>query len=390
MKRRIFGYLLREGLGPNLVRTFAGSAGIRIAGMILGFLVGVQLARGLGASGYGMYGLAMSVISLLMIPVEFGLPQLVTREVALAHFHRDDARMHSVITWAGRIVVLLSLILVLGISIGWLILGYLVESKLLYTLVAGILLIPIVALANITGAALRGMQYIVRGQVPEIVLRPAFFSALLFVVTLMHSPGLTPASAMAMHTVAAALTLVCVMSIFRVAVSAEFHKARCIFKTKDWLKSTVPMALTEAMRVLLGNFSILIMGVMAEPLAVGVFRVASSMGLLLNMTVSLVHVASGPIISRLHASQDKVRLQELLGWLALTMVGGVAILTLPFVFFGERLLGMVFGLEFSVSNDALLVLSVGTIVGSAFGPGATLLNMTGHEQRVTRGLGFSL
>lgn len=55
-------YLAQDGLGPLLVKAFLGSAGLRIAGMGFGFLVGVQLARGLGADGYGVYGLAMSIV----------------------------------------------------------------------------------------------------------------------------------------------------------------------------------------------------------------------------------------------------------------------------------------------------------------------------------------
>jgi len=390
MIQRAFSYLSRGDLGPTLIRAFAGSVGLRIAGMALGFLVGVQLARGLGAAGYGVYGLAMSVVSLVMIPAEFGLPQLVTREIAAGHARQDLAHVRGVFVWANRVVLILSLaIFVVGLA-GWLFFGDQLNEDLRYALLAGAFLVPTVALANLRGAALRGMEQIVRGQIPEVVMRPAIFSVLLFGVSVVLPSGLTPSFAMVMHAVAVALTLVLAAYMLRAAFPTGRSGVPSRSTTKAWLHSSIPMAFTEAMRALQGNFSILILGVLATTATVGIFRVASSMSLLINMPVALIHVVSGPIISRLHASQDMNRLQKLIGWTTLSMVVGSACMTIPFFFFGQEILGLLFGSEYSPSNASLLILSVGTVVGSAFGPGATLLNMTGHEKRVTRSLGLSL
>lgn len=294
MIQRAFSYLSRGDLGPTLIRAFAGSVGIRIAGMALGFLVGVQLARGLGAAGYGVYGLAMSIVSLVMIPVEFGLPQLVTREVASGYARQDSAYIKGVFAWANHVVLILSLaIFVIGL-VAWLFFGDRLNEDLRYALLAGAFLIPTVALANLRGAALRGMQQIVRGQIPEVVLRPAIFSVLLFGMAMVLPSGLTPSAAMAMHAVAIALTLVFAAYMVRAVFPTVRTEVPSRSTTKTWLHSTIPMALTEAMRVLQGNFSILLLGALTTTVAVGIFRVASSMGLLLNMPVSLIHVVSVP------------------------------------------------------------------------------------------------
>jgi O-antigen/teichoic acid export membrane protein len=54
------------------------------------------------------------------------------------------------------------------------------------------------------------------------------------------------------------------------------------------------------------------------------------------------------------------------------------------------LLGLVFGNGFVPAAQTLKVLAAGAIIGSAFGPNAALLNMTGHERRVTRAVSMSL
>src|SRR4051812_45457231 len=81
---KLKSYLSGQGLGAVLVRAVFGSASLQIVGMALGFLVGIQLARGLGTEGYGIYAFGMSVAAVVGIPTEFGLPQLMTREIAVA------------------------------------------------------------------------------------------------------------------------------------------------------------------------------------------------------------------------------------------------------------------------------------------------------------------
>jgi O-antigen/teichoic acid export membrane protein len=391
MIQRLAAYLCHGGLGPTLIRALAGSAGIRIIGMAFGFLVGVQLAHGLGAAGYGVYGVAMSVISMVTIPIEFGLPQLVTREVSSAQVRQDWEIIRGILGWATRTITLLSVTMAMAGLAAWLLFREKLSDELVYALLPGLLLVFLVPLGNLRGAALRGLQQIVRGQVPEIILRPAVFSSLLLIVSLLLPNALTPALAMAMQVVAAAVTLMAVtLMLQRVFPAMQQIASPMLTDNKAWLSSALPMALTEGMRVFHGNVSILMLGALSTLPMVGVFRVATSMSLLLMMPASLINVVCAPLFSRLHASADHTRLQKMLGWVAAAMVFGVAGLTLPFVFFGERLITTVFGVDFQASNTALLILGIGMLAGCAFGAGATLLNMTGHEKRVAFSFGVSL
>lgn len=390
MIQRLRAYLALDGLGPTLVRALSGSAGLRIVGMGFGFLIGVQLARGLGAAGYGVYGIAMSIISLITIPTEFGLPQLVTREVAAAQVRGDGALIRGILNWANRIVILLSLSMAAAGLVAWLLFKERFSYGVAIALLAGLPLVPLVALGNLRGAALRGLQQIVRGQLPDVVLRPSLFSLLLLLATLLIPAGLNPALAMALQVAAAGLTLVVAAILLRRLLPAAQSTTVSATRTKLWWKSAMPMALSEGMRILSGNLSILLLGVLSTTAVVGIFRVASSMGILLSMPVTLVHVVSAPIFSRLHAAGEQKRLQRMLSWVAAAMVLGVGVVTIPFVLLGSKLMAMVFGAEFGASNVPLLILSTGTLIGSAFGAGAILLNMTVHERRVTRAFGFSL
>lgn len=111
--------------------------------------------------------------------------------------------------------------------------------------------------------------------------------------------------------------------------------------------------------------------------------------LLINFSVSLFNVVGAPI-ARLHAQGDQARLQRLFSWVALGMVSGTLLLTLPFFFAGVPLLSTVFGEEFGDANTPLLILCGGALLNAFFRANAALLILTGHQVRVTRASGVSL
>jgi len=150
------------------------------------------------------------------------------------------------------------------------------------------------------------------------------------------------------------------------------------------------MALTEGMRVLQGHLIILLLGVISTVSLVGVFRVASSVSLMIAVPVTLFNIVNAPLIARLYKDRDYGRLQKLLTWTASLMTFSTLLLVSPFFFAGEFILGTIFGAEFSQSNSVLLLLFFGVLSNSVFGCNAALLNMTGYQARVTRASFLSL
>ncbi|MBB6599046.1 oligosaccharide flippase family protein [Luteimonas sp. MC1825] len=381
--------LARPGLGRTIINAVLGSAGLRMAGMGLGFLVGVQLARGLGAEGYGIYGVAMSVLTVLMVPAEFGMPQLLIREVGAAQVNEDWGRMHGVTRWASRAAWLSSAVISVAV-LGWIIAtDRAFEMPLTLTLLAGLSMVPLAVLGRQKGAAVLGLQHIVKGQLPDSVVRPAVFSLLLLIAHL-FALRLSPALAMLLGTLSAAVAFVVVVAMYKRLLPTAVHHAAPISDSRRWWASAMPMALTEGMRSLQGNLATLVMGAMAPAAAVGVFRVAVSVSIAISLPVSLFTMIGSPLIARLHAQGDAARLQRLLGWLALGMTAGSILLALPFIIAGGALMARVFGDEFGASTAPLLILCAGGIVYSMLGPAVVVLNMSGYERKVSRAFGISV
>lgn len=379
-------YVGASGLGPFLIRSTAGSGAVQISGMLLTFLVGVQLARGLGVEGYGIYGIAMAIISLASVPGEYGLPRLVTRDVAAAAAGDERTKMFSVLRWADRAGLQIGLATALVLALLALALGGR-SSPAATAILWGAPIVPLVALARIRGAALQGLHHIVRGQIPFLLFRPLAFAILLFAMFSLL-PGAGAPQAMALNAVTAA---------FAVVLGHHWLKSRLPARTAEpglpatgRLKSALSMALADGLR--LGHFQLaaLLLGVLGSASAVGLFRLATSTIVVVALPITLVSMVAAPVVARLFAEGDNRRLQQLCTRSAQMMTVSVVMLTIPLVLWGEQLISFVFGADYAPAAPALLILAAGQVVTAAFGLNAGLLTMTGHEHRVTRAMLWGL
>ena len=376
----------RGGLKPYLIRALAGSGALQAAGMAATFLVGLQLARGLGPGGYGQYGIAMAMLTLAAVPSEFGLPQLVTREVAAASAREQRERLFGVIAWADRVVLTLAIPLSVLIAAGaWLVL----ESRIVAVAVAvGAFAIPLVAFAKIRGAALQGLHFVVLGQTPITLLRPLLMSLMLAVLFLLM-PGADASEAMALNVVTAAVAVVFAHAWLRGRLPRP-RPTRVEQDKSGWLRSAWPMATTAGIRTFQPQIGILLLGLLASSHEVGIFRVALSTAVMVAVPIGLINTVIGPQLARLHAEGDRRRLQQLCSRSAQLMTATVLMLALPFLLYGAPLLSLVFGEDFAPANIALMILCLAQLASAMFGPNALLLVMAGSERRVTRAIAAAL
>ena len=391
MLQRARHFYSGAGRGSILFRALVGSMGLRLVGMGFGFLVGVQLARGLGPAGYGVYGLAMSAIALLMVPTEFGIPQLVTREVAAAQSSGDDSLLPRLLRWSARFVLVNALALgtiaaiVFGLGV------FELSAELRISLWWGLALLPIVAASNILSAALRGLHRVVEGQIAELLIRPGVFSMMLvFPLLWMGNASLTPSLAMALNVVAAALGAIFVIERLWPYLKSPAPVSVTISNGKGWWASAMPLALSEGMRIFSGHLAILVLGAMAPADEVGMYRVAFGVYTVATLPSALLNVACSPMLAALHQEGRRDAIQRLNGWMMLILAAAALLCMAPFLISGEQILSIVFGQAYAASNSILLVLLVGEVVASLLGHPTIVLNMLRHDRVVTRFSLFSL
>src|SRR5690606_27924932 len=123
---------------------------------------------------------------------------------ALAHW----AEMKGVWLWSGSAIIVVSLVIyVIALLVEWQFFNGIMSGGASAAFFFGLFMSLLVAMGNVRGAALRGLGFIVRGQLPEGLIRPFLFCVFIIIVAML-SRKLTPTSAMALHLVAAAVAFV--------------------------------------------------------------------------------------------------------------------------------------------------------------------------------------
>jgi O-antigen/teichoic acid export membrane protein len=372
-------YLLRDVMASSTLIQFLGLAATT--------LIGIQLARGLGVSGYGEYGIAFAAISLLGIPGELGLPRLVMREVASAHAHDDNPALFGILAWANR-TVLLTCACLMVMTAAYILLRFGTDLPSVYlAILVGIPLLPIAAATSIRTNALMGLHQYRKGQVPVLLARPMLFSILLFALFEFQADA-SAADAMALNVLTAVAALIMAGRWLRGCLPAG--PPGLVERGGDWLKSGLSLALVDGLRLLHGQIGILLLGILASSHEAGLFRVAVSAVLVVAVPVTIVETVTSPQFARLFRLKDTGQLQRLATRAARLTSIGLFATCLPVLLFGRALISFFFGPEFEPAFYPLVVLCMGQLLNGLFGMNLGLLMMGSQEKRLTRAMAIAI
>lgn len=377
------------GLKRQLLRAARGSVLLRVVALASTMATSVVLARALGSSAYGTYAYVFAIVTLLALPSQVGIPTLLVRETAKAQAHEDWPRLKGLWSWATRVILVTSVVVAVIAAFGIVWCGERTDADLRWTLVAGLLLVPLIALGNARGAALRGLRFIVSGQLPESVLRPLLLVTFIGLAWWFRGQ-MSASEAMGWHVLAATLAfLIGGVILWRVRPAGVVHVRADTSQARLWWRAALPLALISGLQVAGGQSGLILLGWFQTQADVGIFKVATSAATLVIFGLQTVTLIMSPHIARLYALEDYKKLQRLLSVGALVS----ALLTIPlllvFALGGKWLIGLLYGHEYIGAYVPLLILSAGQVINAFFGLNAGLLTMTNLEGHAARWLGVS-
>ena len=374
-----------ERLRSHLIRYASGSFLIRVTFTALNLALAIVLARLLGAQGFGIYAFCLAASQVLAVPAMLGMQQLVVREFATYRSQEAFGLMRGLLRRARQSVLLASLILVLVAGA----LSYILTARLdalqLTAFWMALLLVPLTAMLQVHNAALRGLRWIVQGQLGQ-VLQLAL--ALLFVCALyiLLPHGLQVEHAVATQITGAAVALAVLMIFLHKALPAAARQAQPQYQTSAWLHSAWPMLLFGGMQILNQEVSIIMLGVLGTAEEVGYFRVAQRGAMLVLFGLQAVTLTIGPTISSLYAHGQMQLLQEVLTKSARAILAYSLPTALFLMLGGFWIIPVIFGVEFSPAAWPLVVLCAGQLVNAGFGAVGIALTMTRNERLTAKGV----
>lgn len=383
--RLIMGKSETSDLKTHFARGSTGSFGLKVTTAGLAFLISLFLARLLGAAGYGAYAYAIAWVRLLVVLAILGLDKLLIREIAACHAQSIWGLMRGLLRRANQAALIASVgLIILGAAVGWALEKQL-TPQMLTTLWVALIIIPLLAFMRLKQATLQGLQKVVRGQLPEMLIQPLLFIVLLGVTYLVVGVRLNPQIAAGMHAATAGVALLVGVRLLNKALPQAVKQASPTYQMRAWTRSALPLLFVSGMYIISIKISTIMLGSMKGAEAAGIYTVADQGAALILYVLFAVSAPLAPTVAGLFALRDMERLQRVVTKSARVIL----LLSLPIAFvliiFGYWFL-LLFGQEFTQGRTTLILLSLAQLITAAAGPVGLLLTMTGHERDAAKGV----
>ena len=364
----------------QLLRGGIGVLSIKVISTGLGLISSIILTRALGVEQFGIYTYIFALIALLAVPAQFGMTTLVIRETARAEAGKAWGLMKGLWAWTNLTSLALSALI---ITLCVVYINFVPTSSTLdkNSYLLALISIPFIALSSLRGAALQGLRKIVKGQLPENIIRPLFMIVMVGVVWYYSDTGLQAFDAILYSVIATVIAFIIGAGLLLKEKPKEVNRLQTMeYKTSEWFKSIIPLSLLEGVFIINSQTDLVMLGMFANETEVGIYRVAFQGAALTTLGLTAVASMAMPYMARYH-SQNRI---DKLAYLSVMSARASMLLALPalllFAFFGKELLLLFFGESFADSYSILLILTGSQFLNAFFGTSGRILNMAGLEK----------
>ncbi|MCK6399190.1 flippase [Thauera aminoaromatica] len=373
MLRKVLG--TSDSLKGQLLRGGLGNGVLKIAYIITQFAIGVILARALSPDGYGKYAYALAVVQLLVVVSQFGFPNYLVKSVAEYRHEKKWGLNRGLLATATAVTLLLSTFIALLLFFDYKSWGLRLsglDSSLFWP---SLLLIPLLALVANYSGVLRGYGLLVKGNVPDQLVRPV--SLLCFVGVLVLGESASPGIALWMNVAATSIALLMSGLLVQWHILKPFYGAKIEWDVNNWVRSSSAFLLLAGAQVINHQADMVMLGLMAAERDVGLYRVTVQVVDGLGVVFFAISVAIAPKLAALRAQDEWPKIGKIL---KASHRIGFALLLAPSVFilyFSRPLLAIVFGADYAAASSSLSILVMGKLSYALFAFSGLALSMIG-------------
>jgi O-antigen/teichoic acid export membrane protein len=375
--------MLKYFNSQNIKVSAMGSLGIKFLSAFFAFLSSVLLARLLGIEGFGIYVLAFTTVTMLSIPVALGLPLLIIRYISKYEVEKNHGAIKGLLIRSNQIVIISTLIIVFAAFLLYLIWWKNLNSILVETIWYSFILLPLLALGSLRAAALRGMRYIILGQLPDTLLRNFLLCLGIYLCYLLQYK-LTPQLAMILNIIAAAISYMFGYYFLKNKLLNRINKYEAVFFNKEWLKQAIPFSINSGVQIIKSKLITYILAIFGSIEAVTIFDVATRGASLVAFSLDGLNSAIAPYISKAFEDNNMNNLQNIITKTSRIIFVFALPVVVIFIFGGEALINNLFSKAYADAYIPLIVLCLGQLVNAATGSVGLVLNMTGKQVVFTK------
>jgi O-antigen/teichoic acid export membrane protein len=362
--------------GGRLLTGSLGTAGLNVTTRALGFATTLVLAAGLGASGYGAYAWAIAAVTVLRVPLKLGRDRLLVREVAAQTARSQPGHVRGVIGDSARVVVIATVSFALAAEIALALAG--ASSPLLSALRVGLAILPFATLMSTAQGALQGLHRVVSSQVPDALLRPLVFLALLALVTVGGAQP-TAEAALALQAIATASALAATLWLLARSLPRSVRTAASRRDTRAWSRSGLTLALNAGLGVLGNRIDLILVGALLGASSAGIYALAVAAASVATLPFVALALPLSPVVAEFHARGDHARLARTITVSTRWTLGVTALAAAAIAVAGPLGLPLL-GHAFAAGAGPLASLCLAAILNAAFAANGLVLVMAGLER----------
>jgi O-antigen/teichoic acid export membrane protein len=378
---------LYEPLSDSL-RKIARGAGIAIIGMLLGLLLQFAarliIARYSSEANYGIFSLALAVLSISTILACLGLNYGAPRYIAYFRAKDDVARVRGAISASLQLSTATSLLIGIALffSAKTIALNIFHTPDLITPLRIFAIGLPFLTIINTSTDIFRGFDQVEPQAYFQYISLNILFILLLLAVMLSGLPFVA-----VFHAYLAAVVLTFIATVIYTTKKLPYpvtfaEKNPTPFITKELLAFSLPLLVAVTLVMIINWTDTLMLGYFKTPGAVGFYNAAYPLAQFIFMPMSALTLIYIPTATSLYSQNLLAELRRnytiLTRWLTF--------LTLPafliFCLFPEAVLNLFFGTAYSAAAPVLRILPFGFMLNNLLGPNTATLIAMGRSRFV--------
>lgn len=186
-----------------------------------------------------------------------------------------------------------------------------------------------------------------------------------------------PQTTVISHTIS--IFILFVISIYYIKKYIYPFTNNTSYKKRRFIVDSLPMLLSASMIIFLGWTDTIVLGIYKESSLVGIYNVVLKVATVVSFTLQAIDSILAPKLSMSFHDQDYTKFKKLIKFSTILNIMISSTVVLFIVLFKSQILE-IFGEEFTGASTALIILSIGQLFNSIFGPIGSIFQMTGHQK----------
>jgi len=372
---------MQQTLNDSLAKITKG-AGIALVGtlaaLFLGFIGRPMVARYGTEADYGVFSLALAILSICTVIATLGLLRGATRSIAYARGGNDIGKVQKLIPAS------IQFGLIAGISLGIIVFltSDIIAIKIFHDAALGFPLkifalgIPFFTLIHVFVSIFRGFDDVKPTVYFRDILRSLLFPLFLLPIIFLDLPFTGVFYAFLASLVISCVALI-VYTVKRLPFPIGFRTKLSVNPVaRELLLFSLPLLGVTMLQLIITWTDTLMLGGLKSSTDVGLYNAAYPLAHFISAPLAAVLLIYMPVASGLYAQGSMAEMRRIFSILTKWLCSATLPLFLILFLFPEAVLGFLFGTSYAPAVTALRILSIGFIINNFLGPnGATLVAM---------------